>query len=451
MRNQWRLWNVSNEYLRVMQGATTVFVLLLVARLIGALKEIVVAYRYGTSPVVDGYLFVFNSTYLIATTLDSISLFVLVPLIARNRLPGQARPLLEFKGELLGAALVAALVAALLSTIILLLLVETDLAGLAGASTDAARAAAYWLPIGLVFAFVSTILFVWSVAREQHIGSLADALPALGICVAVLVSPGGGIAPLIMGTLIGYILRCFFLAGVDSVAADKAAPRFRFRSVFWRDVVAGAGLIALAKGMLAAASLVDTFFAARQGEGALAIYNYAYRGAALLLGLLTIPISRAVLPVFAQGSLDLLDGKARLRMACRFAAAAAGAGLLVACAGWGLADVAVRLFYERGAFTAADTAAVSAVLRMQIVQAPIYASWIVMFYWLVGRRAYPSLLQASGVVLVAKILSGWLLSTNYGLGGLAFSTTVMYLFGFGYTLAATYKRECNGEGHGSSN
>ena len=55
-----RLNNAHKDHKRIVTGMATVALYVVAAKLIAAGKEVLVAYRYGTSGVVDGYLFVFN-------------------------------------------------------------------------------------------------------------------------------------------------------------------------------------------------------------------------------------------------------------------------------------------------------------------------------------------------------------------------------------------------------
>lgn len=427
----------TSDHKRALRAAAIVFFWLFVARIAGALKEIAVAYRYGTGPTIDGYLLVFNLTYWFSTAIDSVLMYALVPLLSRLHSAGCPQSLSEFKRELLGAAFLVSCALYPIIIVGLLWLMYSGILHLTPATMEAARLSTFLLPIGVIFSFLSTVLFVWSVARERHLSSLADAMPALGIGTAVVLSPYADIQTLIIGTLAGFMLRWLFLTSVSGAPLKTLIPRLTFQSALWRDFVRGVSLVAIAQSILVATNFVDTFFAAQRGEGALAIYNYAYRVVSLVLSLLAMPISRSLLPIFSRQQTEV-DRTTRFDFVHRIVWSAVGVGAFFTAVGWIVSGTAIQLIFERGAFTAQDTAAVSSVFRALLVQVPFYVGWIVLFNWHASQHAHRVILTASIFTLLTKIVSAWLLSTLYGLEGLALSTTMMYLLGLGYTLAAAY-------------
>ncbi|MEN3001827.1 MAG: lipid II flippase MurJ [Armatimonadota bacterium] len=437
MKNIKNLFGLKINIRSTLRGMTVVFLLLLVARLIGMIKELIVAYRYGVSPIIDGYLFVFNNVFLISTISESVMVFVLVPLILRWRISRSSPRVIEFKGELLGVMAISSLGTALIFVVVIPYMIRWEVFGLTAEATEAALQAAWWLPYGLVPALLATVVFAWAVAHERHISSLGDALPAIGIVTAVLCLPQPSITPLIVGTLVGFLLRYLFLAWIDYKAGDYVWPRLRFRSELWREFLQGMSMMMVAQSILVLTNLVDTFFAIRLGEGALATYNYAYRLIAVPLSLLSISVSRVIISFFSKIN-HSSENVEQLMVFSWLVWWVLGIGGVIAGIGWLASEVVVRLIYERGAFTSEDTIVVTAVLRMLCLQFPVYMGWIVVFYWLASQLAYRTLFKASTLVLFTKILTAWVLSGFYGLAGLALSTTIMYLLGLGYTFMAAY-------------
>jgi peptidoglycan biosynthesis protein MviN/MurJ (putative lipid II flippase) len=142
---------------------------------------------------------------------------------------------------------------------------------------------------------------------------------------------------------------------------------------------------------------------------------------ALVLGLTSVVVGRAMLPVFASvGDLGVSFALAQ-RWAWRFGVLGAlCAAALVMTAEW-----AVMLLFERGAFTANDTQEVAQVLRVLALQLPFYLFGIVLVQWLGAAGKAFWLFMAAVVGFLAKLFSAWVWFDLWG-QGLAASTALMY-------------------------
>ena len=67
---------------RILSGFLWVSLFLFLGKIAGAAKEMVVAWRYGVSPIVDAYVFVFNMLAWPGGVFGSVCLSLLVPLCA---------------------------------------------------------------------------------------------------------------------------------------------------------------------------------------------------------------------------------------------------------------------------------------------------------------------------------------------------------------------------------
>jgi peptidoglycan biosynthesis protein MviN/MurJ (putative lipid II flippase) len=102
------------------------------------------------------------------------------------------------------------------------------------------------------------------------------------------------------------------------------------------------------------------------------------------------------------------------------------AGFAVFIIGWVLAPVIVKLLFERGAFSAEDTTAVTGVMRYAILQIPFYFAGRVFYSLLSSQALYFSIGPAVAVCVLVKISANYLLVPRFGLGGLQLATTLMY-------------------------
>jgi peptidoglycan biosynthesis protein MviN/MurJ (putative lipid II flippase) len=117
-------------------------------------------------------------------------------------------------------------------------------------------------------------------------------------------------------------------------------------------------------------------------------------------------------------------------------------GTLALIASWWLAPFGVELLFERGAFSARDTAAVTEVLRYGLTQLPFYFSATVLVSLLASQRRHGAIATVAGANLLVKLVAMAVLTPALGINGIALSTSVMYaatllLLGFSARRAST--------------
>jgi putative peptidoglycan lipid II flippase len=100
----------------------------------------------------------------------------------------------------------------------------------------------------------------------------------------------------------------------------------------------------------------------------------------------------------------------------------------------------VRLFFERGAFTSADTWRVSQVQALFLLQVPFYFLGILMVRLISSLKMNRILMQAAIINLFLKITFNYLLMQRLGAAGIALSTTLVYVVSFIYCSIMLYKQ-----------
>jgi peptidoglycan biosynthesis protein MviN/MurJ (putative lipid II flippase) len=169
--------------------------------------------------------------------------------------------------------------------------------------------------------------------------------------------------------------------------------------------------------------IVDQFFAAHLGTGTIATLSYANRILALILGMGATAVSRATLPVFSQSQAQ--GGGQLHRVAFHWVRLLFVLGIGAMIVGWWLAPWGVKLLFERGAFTAADTEVVAAVFRYGLPQLPFYFAGLVLVSLLVSQRRYRVISVIGVINLMVKIVANILIVPYFGASGLMISTTIM--------------------------
>lgn len=409
----------------IVRGLLWVGVFVVLGKLAGAAKEVAVAWRYGTGREVDAYLFVFNLVSWPISIWFSALLAALVPLLARLAAEPGAK-LAQFRAELCGLTLLAGLALALLTWVALHLYLGTGWTGLPQATTVLASQIAWQLALLAPAGMLIALLSAWMLSDSSHSHTLMESVPAVSILLVVLSWPGQGVAALVVGTLAGFALHLLLLAAALRRRRVLRRPAWRMASPYWPVFWKGFGVVLVGQALMSATVLIDQFSALHLPEGSLATLGYANRILALVIGLGVTAVSRATLPVFSQT--HATDPQAVRALAGKWGRLMLLAGLATTGLGWWLAPGAVGLLFERGAFTAEDTAIVAQVLRHGLLQLPFYFAGIVLFSLLSAQARYRSLAMVSAACLGIKVVANLLLAPIAGLLGIQWSTALMYAF-----------------------
>jgi putative peptidoglycan lipid II flippase len=424
-----RLRGVHSNHKRIASGALSIGVLVIVAKLFAAAREMAIAWRYGVSSTVDAYQFAFTIVTWLPMILASLASAVLVPrLVALHRDPQAYRRFtVELSGTIVGTGLVVAALSWLLAPALVDLLARNFDSG----SLRLARSMAAQLSPVAFLATVGGYLSARLQARERFAYSFAEAVPALSVALFVLLAPGPGrSALLVWGTLAGYAAQALWLADLTR-RADPPVARLSFRhgAPDWRLVYMPLLVMAAGQLVLTVTNPVDLAFAARLGEGAIATLGYANRIVSLIVGFGSVVVARALLPVLSGAA---ADGEHELgsRQARQWALLLVVLGSIVVAVGWPIAPMAVSLVFERGAFGPEDSLAVARALRFGLLQLPFFFGGLALVQWIAASGRYGVLLAVACLALVVKITMNLLLIHPLGLAGLMAATAGMYAVSF---------------------
>jgi peptidoglycan biosynthesis protein MviN/MurJ (putative lipid II flippase) len=416
-----RWQGTAGEHRAIIRGLIAVAAFAFLGKLAGAAKEVAVAWRYGVSAEVDAYLFVFNLVNWPLSIWFSVLTVVLIPMAARMR---QESPtgLRHFQGELLGSTLLLGAALAVLGLVGLPPLLASSWVGLPPRTAELAIRMVPVLAWVVVPGLLAGLYSIWMMSAGGNANTLLEGLPALGILIGVLLT--GGIEPLIWGTLAGTLAQLAFVAAPMRAPSERHQPMLSLSSPHWPPFWQAFGVMMLGQGILSLTTLVDQFFAARLGEGAISSLGFASRIIALIVGIVATAVTRSMLPVFSRtGASGVRDVRT---LALRWAGMMALVGVAAVAIGWLLAPWTVRILFQRGTFTADDTARVAALLRYGLVQLPFYFYSLVLVSMHASLGRYKLLMLSGLVGLGAKTIASFLLLPAYGVGGLMLAQAAVY-------------------------
>ncbi|WP_084493570.1 murein biosynthesis integral membrane protein MurJ [Brackiella oedipodis] len=403
---------------------------LLIGKLAGALKEMAVANRYGVSDVVDAYQFTMTMSNWLPVTLVGVLSVVLVPTLVKLRY-AEPQEQKQFLSQLQGGVLLVGAIIGILTWALWPWVIQY----LATEFNEHAKQASQELILGFAPVAMMTVVIGVSMARlrarERHINTLLESMPAILILLCIFALPGNtSTLPLLLGTLIGTLLQAVILYYLSSRADQHyALPAFSLSSPYWSLLLKAAGIMLIGQIASSFVAPLDQMAAAKLGSNANATMGYATRLLSLIIGIGAASVGRAALPVLSD--IEARGEVARARtIALKWSLLMVLAGVVVVALLWWLSPWMVHILFERGAFSSKNTTIVSEVLRYGLLQLPFYFGVLILVQLMASQNRY-SLMAAIAVANFAlKAVMNYYLAPTWGVQGIMLATALMYLLSF---------------------
>ena len=414
------------------------------SRILGLVRDQVLAYFFGAGDAMDAYRIGFKIPNLFRDLFaEGAMSAAFVPTFTRYVAESGKDAAWRLGSLVINALLVATGVLVLLGILFATPLVEA-LAGRYAAVTLAdgtnkldltISLARIMLPTLTLIAVAAAVMGMLNSLRHFFIPALSPAMfNVVTIVLAVALIPTATALGIDQPILV--IAVATVLGGVAQLALQWPTLRregFRYRPVLdWKDpglrrvlVLMGPGTLGLAATQLNVA--VNMFLATREGTGAVSWLEYAFRIMYLPIGLFGVSIATAVLPAVSRHVVEqnvaasrrtIADGLS-LMMMLNFPATV---GLMV------LAGPIVRVIFEHGEFTAMDTAATAAALRYYAVGLVAYSVVRIASptFYALGKNRVPVIVSMFTVVVNATL--NIVLVRAIGYVGLALGTSIAAIF-----------------------
>jgi putative peptidoglycan lipid II flippase len=176
---------------------------------------------------------------------------------------------------------------------------------------------------------------------------------------------------------------------------------------------------------MSATTITDQTMAAWLPSGSVSALNYGNKVSALLVGVGSVALSTTLLPHLSQmvareewEAIRLL-----LRQVARWIIAVTLPATLMFVL---LAEPIVRLLYERGAFTSANTTIVASVQSAYLLQLPVHLLGILYVRLISALRANRFLTISAAICVVANVVLDIVFMRLYGVSGIALATAAIY-------------------------
>lgn len=402
--------------------------LLLLTKVIGAGKEVLLASAYGTGPLMDAYQFTLQMASWPVSIFLAIGSAALVPTYAALQAQSPQQ-LQRFRAQVHGATLALAL--ALSLAWVTASLHSPLLNAWSGLSNSAQQhATQFALPMTWLMAcgIYAALLMAECISGQHQISTLLESAPALVLGALLMTTTVPSFDTLVLGTVGGAVAQVLLLAACTAWYMRLPLPSIRWQHSAWPPLLAALGALLLAQVLQAATSVIDQFWAARAGQGAVSVMGYANRLLFLVLGLGSVAIARVLLPSLARLSAAQPQHIHQARqLAQAWAMRVFGLSMLGTLVLWPLAPWLVATLFERGAFGPADTQRVAAFLQISWLQVPATLAALVLIQQVLAEQRYRLLTLLAATNLVVKLLGNSLLTPWLGLQGLALASALMPL------------------------
>lgn len=438
---------------RLAQSAGVVGVATMTSRILGLVREQVLAYWFGASDAMDAYRVAFRVPNLVRDLFaEGAMSAALVPTFSGTLATDGRDRAWRLGNSVVNALLVATgvLVAgAIVFAPQLVWLLAGDFGDVPGKFELTVSLTRIMAPFLILVALAAACMGMLNSLDVFFLPALSPAMfNVASIVVGIALVPVGisaGIDPILamaIGTLVG---------GAGQVLLQWPSLRrlgFRYRPVLdLRDpglrrvlVLMGPGTIGLAATQLNV--FVNTVVATGQGTGAVSWLEYAFRVMYLPIGLFGVSIATATTPAVsrlaATGDLATMRRTLASALALMLTLNVPATLGLVA-----LATPIVRLLLERGSFTAGDTANTAAAVQLYALGLVGYSVVKILSptFYALGRSRIPVAVSVTSVLLNAVLsvtTARWL-----GFRGLALSASLAALFNAG-VLAWLIRRALGG-------
>ncbi len=426
------------------RSAGVIAVATMASRVLGLVRDQLLAYLFGAADAMDAFRIAFRLPNVLRDLFaEGAMSAALVPTFTRALAQDGTGRVWRLASTLINILVIISGVVVFLGIIFAAELVELYAAGfrqVPGKLELTIRLTRIMFPFLTLLTVASVLMAMLNALHRFFIPALSPAMfnVATIVCAVVVMLVGSrlGIEPIVaiaVGTLLG---------GVGQIALQWPEARregFRYRPLLdlhdpWlrevgRLLIPGvAGLAALQINLL-----VNSWLATGLGTGAVSWLDYAFRVMYMPIGLFGVSIATAALPGisnYAAGTDDAgvrRDVSTALRMMLMLNIPAA-AGLVA------LATPIVALIFERGRFTAVDTAATAAALACY---APGLVGYSVVklvspAFYAIGNSRVP--VTASAISVGFNIVVSLILVRSLGHNGLALGTAMAALLNAGLVL-----------------
>lgn len=435
-----KIGRVETTNRRILRAALTVALTGLLAKLALGGKELVIAHQFGRSDALDAFLIAYLLPSFVMNLLTGALAAALIPVLVETRHKQGREAADKLVSNIAFITLLAlsgiAVLLALLAPWFLPLLGSRFSAQKLQLTRELLYTLLPWIVLSGIAAMASSVL---NAGEKFALPAIIPVLtPVTTILLIVLTAPQAGPFALAAGAAIGSFLEAALLVYFLRMQGTQFSFRWTGADANLRSVLRQYAPMLAGSFLMGSTTVVDQAMAAMLAPGSVAALNYANKLVNMAVTTAAPALSTAVLPYFSKmvATADWQGCKHTLKRYSLLVISAAVPFTLLLIA---FSKPLVRLIYQRGAFTPADTALVSSVQICYSLQIPFFIWGMLFVRFLSSIRRNDLLMYGSGINLVVDVSMNLILMKFLGVAGIALSTSFVYMGSLTFVALATLR------------
>jgi putative peptidoglycan lipid II flippase len=425
---------------RIFRAALIVAVCSSLVAIAAMLRELFVARFFGRSDALDAFLVAYLLPSSVVTIVAGSLATALLPVFVEIR----HKQGLGAAQELFSSVLVLNSIALLLIAALLGLFAPIYLPYL-GSSFSAAKLGLTQQILLLLLPFIyfngiaSSITAVLNAGERFAFPAIVPlATPIVVILFLELTATRLGAFSLAAGVVTGSAIEAALLASSLKARGLKFSFRWSGFTPAVRSVLSQYTPMLAGSLLIGSTLVVDKAMAAMLSSGSVAALSYANKIVSALLAIAGTALSTATFPYLSK-MVALRDWSGCRHTIRRYSFLIAATTLPLTVLLMLTSKTLVTLFFQRGAFTSADTELVSRIQMCYLLQIPFYLLSMLFVKFLSAARRNDVLMYGAVISLILDVILNLVMMRKWGVAGIALSTSCVYAFSCFYLILNSYR------------
>lgn len=426
--NWWNTWQERSVNRRIGAAMVTVGGLTALVKLVAVVKELVVAYEFGTGDALDAFLIAFVLPSFAITLIGASMNAALIPIYIQVR--EQEGP--EAAQRVLSSVMVLTIGFLVAMSLVLAVTASHTLPLLASGFAAEKLVLTHSLYNVLLFTLVlGGLTTAWgAILNANHRYALAAVVPVatsiITIFLVVVMAKHWGSYALAVGGVGGALIETVLLGWGLAREGISLIPRWCGMSPAVKQILQQFSPMVAGAFLMGGTAVVSQSMAAMLGSGSVSALAYGNKVTNLVVGIGAVAVSTAVLPHFSRmvtekdwhGLRHTLGTYTRLLLVI---------SLPVTLAMIYYSEPMVAVLFQRGAFTDSDTHIVGQVQAIILLQIPLYVVGLLFVRLISALKANQVMMWGNAINLLVSIVLNYVLMQWFGVVGIASATSLMYL------------------------
>ncbi|MEI7988768.1 MAG: lipid II flippase MurJ [Chloroflexota bacterium] len=427
-------WSSASLNRKVFNVTVTIAFVTIFSKAFILIKDLVAANLFGRSDAMDAFLIAFTLPNLIVSVVTTSLGAALIPAFIKAREQHGKQESDRLLGNVIfGNTLLLVLVAVLLAVCAPFYL-PFFAANFSAEKLALTRQITYVLTLLIVFGGVSTLWKSALNAGERFVIPAASvAITPIVTIICLLLWLKGGIFALAVGFSLGALIEAALIAFFMRREQLPILPSWSGLTPESQVFITQYLFIMASAILNASIDLVDQYSAGRLPPGSVAALSYSTRIVIIPLNLAVNALGTAVLP-YASKLVSTHDWHGLEKMFTKYLWLIFGVTVPVTIGIILLSTPITKIVFQRGAFTAEDTAVVSFAQMFYALQIPFYIANVLVARMIYAVQSNVTLMWATILILITKIILNTVLVQPLGVAGITLSTSAVYLVSFLFCL-----------------